>query len=288
MINVHGLIGIALAAAQVAIPPEPAPESRPPSTTTVVPLDGFNLGAKPAKELTRDQAETLRSQCGDRRFETSAEGMIDGEMKRRKITLCASPGDSNAQWIVKLENAVVWVKAQPGLSDPVKAKLVSDLETKIGQVKSVAPMRALPSTGLPAADALVATVPPLSPSPQLRQVRALQPQVSKPRLSISCPSPGEPGVATPCIDLAADTLLMIRADEDLKTKVSIRFVREGDLRGGVALGMMRRGQIIRTRLPARVCAGVVRSRVEMQTIVINPLSRAEQVADTQGPFLLRC
>ena len=91
-----------------------------------------------------------------------------------------------------------------------------------------------------------------------------------------------------CSDLASDTLLVIRADEDLKTKVSLRFIRDGDRRGGIALGAMRRGQIVRTRLPARVCAGVVRGRVELQTVVTDPQTQIEQVADTQGPFLLRC
>lgn len=95
-------------------------------------------------------------------------------------------------------------------------------------------------------------------------------------------------MASSCSDLASDTLLMIRADEDLKTKVSLRFIRDGDPRGGIALGTMRRGQVVRSRLPSKVCSGVVRGRVVMQTVVTDPQTRIEQVADTQGPYLLRC
>ena len=313
MVILHGLIGIALTAAQVAAPPESSPASppvsAPASTTVVVPLNGFDLGKKPGSEVSKTQAETILSQCSDRRFETSAEGMIDGEMKRRRITLCAAPGDSDGQWIVKLENAVAWVKAQAGLSDPVKGKLVADLQAKISEVKSIRPLRALPSSGLRAEDALVATVPPMPPplpgpsnslsialplvtrpppAPALRRVGAIQTQVSKPRISISCPPPAEPSIAAPCFDLAADTALVVRAEENVKTKLSLRFIRDGDLRGSIALGMMRRGQIVRIRLPARVCAGVVRGRVEIQTIVTDPASGAQQVADTQGPFRLHC
>ena len=85
--------------------------------------------------------------------------------------------------------------------------------------------------------------------------------VARPGMTISCSWTGDPGSAGLCDELSAATLLVIRADADLKTKVSVRFVRDGDPRGEIALAPMRRGQIVRARLPARVCGGVVRGQV---------------------------
>ena len=299
MIFGHWLVGITLGATQVAAPvgapPKSAPGSQPSSTTTVVPLDGFNLGAKPASELTRNQADTLRSQCGDRRFETSADGMIDGEMKRRKITLCAAPGDSNAQWITKLENAVAWVRAQPGLSDPVKDKLIADLQTKIGQERSVAPLRALPSAGLPAADALVATVPPMPP-PLPRSTLSgaamlalAPPLVTRPPLTIRCLAAGERGVGTRCGRLVSNTVFTVYADADLAGPTTLRFMRRGELRAETDVAPLRQGQMLRVKLPPQVCSGVVRSDVAIEIMSEQSSSgRVAQIADKVGPFDLHC
>jgi hypothetical protein len=298
MTMMHWLIGVALAAVQVAGPPESpppsAPESAPSATTTVVPLNGFDLGAKPANEVTKTQAQTILSQCSDRRFETSAEGMIDGEMRRRKITLCAAPGDSDAQWIVKLENAVVWVKAQAGLSDPVKAKLVGDLTTKIGQLRSFAPLRALPSAGLPAMDALVATVPPMPPPlprPTLSASSLLAgalPLPVRPPLTIRCLDTGERGAGTRCDRLAPDTVFTVHADADLAGPATLRFVRKGQLRAEIAVAALRQGQIFRLKLPPQVCSGVVRSDVSIEIMAESRPGQIAQVADKLGPFGLHC
>jgi hypothetical protein len=295
MVFAHGLIGIALAAAQLAPQASPSAAPQPSAITTVVPVDGFSLGAKPASTLTKDQAEALRSQCGDRRFETSAEGLIDGEMKRRKITLCAAPGDSDAQWITKLENAIVWIKGQPGLSDPVKAKLVADLEAKIGEVRFVAPMRALPSRGLPAADALVSNVPPMPPPLPVSTLSGAAmlalapPVVARPPLTLRCLAAGERGDGTRCGRLASNTVFAVHADGNLSGPVTLRFMRRGEFRAESSVAALRQGQVVRLKMPAQVCAGVVRADVAIEVMSGQPTpGRISQIADKFGPFDLHC
>jgi hypothetical protein len=79
-------------------------------------IAGSNLAvpadaAKPAPgEITKDQAEALRSTCGSRRFETTADVPANGKMRRTKITLCAADSDTSAQWISKLETAAAQIK----------------------------------------------------------------------------------------------------------------------------------------------------------------------------------
>ncbi|WP_309662892.1 hypothetical protein [Sphingomonas sp.] len=292
---VRELISIGLAAAQAVAPIAPAPGPPSSNPTTVVRADGFNLGAKPLNEISKDQANTLRSQCGDRRFEASAEGLIDGEMKRRTMTLCAAPGDSNAQWISKLANAVLWVKAQPGLSDPVKAKLVADLQGEIGQLETVAPARARSSGALSAADALVSTVPPMplplpiSTMSGATMLALAPPLVARPPLSIRCLVLGERGGGTTCGRLTPDTVFAVHADGNLASPVTLRFMRRGELRAESSVAALRQGQMLRLKLPSQVCVGVAHSSVEIEVMASQLGSgKVSRLADKIGPFNLHC
>lgn len=299
MIAVHWLI--AVAAAAQSTPSEPAGDPQAGAPTK---FDVRNVA--PEGDVPKSAAEAFIARCGSRKFETTVNSNNKGKLRKAKILLCAKPDESDEQWIATLEKAAAQLEASPELSADAKSKVVGEIQAAIGQVRSalgaqaqtavpsgpqaaivpIAPVLTPPPTPRPTP--FVSNVPPLPRSPAVALVRAIASPVAKPRISIFCPPPGEPGMASPCSDLASDTLLMIRADEDLKTKVSLRFIRDGDSRGGIALGTMRRGQIVRTRLPSRVCSGVVRGRVVMQTVVIDPQTRVEQVADTQGPFLVRC
>lgn len=245
-------------------------------------------------EVARADAEALIARCGARKFETEVLSNNGGKLRKAKILLCAKPADSDAQWIATLDKAATQIKQSPQLSAEAKAKVIGEIEAAIGLVRgeqgaqAQPPAPALAPAPPPMPEPIVATVRPLPPPPAPKPVAALRAPVSKPPLSISCSDAGDPGGGGDCGELTAATLMMIRANADVTSRVSLRFIRDGDPRGGIALGTMRRGQIIRTRLPARLCAGVVRGRVVLQTVVVDPHSRAEQIADTRGPLLLRC
>lgn len=301
MINLHWLTGIALAFAQAAVsptsPPAPAPAPLP-SSATMVPMDGFSLGKESESQLTKAQTETILSKCGGRRFEASAEGMIGGEFKRRRVTLCAAPGDSDAQWTVRLENAVVWVRAQKDLSDPVKDELIAELRDEIARGKSRGlsaslpssplPSSALPSSALPAADALVATVPPMPPplpkfSPAAPSGLAA-PKLARLPLTIRCLGAGERGAGGRCDNLYSDTVFAVHADANLASPALLRFLRRGEERAEVPIGALRQGQMVRVKLPAPVCARVTGSVVTIQVLARDTTN----VLDELGPFRLRC
>ena len=261
--------------------------------TTAVTPEAFNLGAKPAKELTQTQAQDILSKCGDRKFETSAEGMIGGKLRRRRMTLCAEPGESDAQWLAKLENAVTWVKAQTDLSDPVKDQLVAELRKEIARPKSVRLMPAPPAARLPAADALVATVPPMPaplPAPVLTLASSIvSPLMARPPLTIRCLGAGERGAGSRCDRLAPGMMFAVQADADLSGPASLRFVRKGQQRAEIDVAALRQGQIVRLKLPPQVCSGVVRSEVAIQIVAGKTMpGRVAQVTDTLGPFPIHC
>ncbi len=290
MIISYWLTGIALAAAQATTSPPP------PAATTIAP-ETFNLGTKLGKDLTKSEAETILSKCSDRKFETSAEGLIGGKMRRRKMTLCAEPGDTDAQWIKKLEDAVTWVQAQTDLSVAVKTQLVAELRKEIARPKSVRLSPAIPSSVLPASDALVATVPPMPPplprvslpASSLLTPTLASPLLARPPLTVRCLASGERGAGSSCGRLAPGTVFAVQADADLAGPATLRFVRKGRERGEVDVAALRRGQIARVKLPPEVCSGVVRSEVAIQ-IVAGKASpgRVAQVTDTLGPYPIHC
>ena len=293
MIILYWLAGIALAFAPVAgssaNPPAPAPES----AIAVVPMGGFSLGKTPESSITKTQAATILSQCSDRRFEASAEGMIGGEFKRRRITLCAAPGDSEVQWTAKLENAVVWVRAQKDLSDPVKDQLESELRGEIARVKVRGRSAALPLSALPAADALVATVPPMPPplpSPTLSlSSLSAAPTLARLPLTIRCLAAGERGAGGRCDKLDPDTVFTVQADANLAGPAVLRFLRRGETRAEIPVAALRQGQVVRVKLPPLLCARVTASVVTIEVLAQDQKSAlGSRVAEELGPFRLRC
>jgi len=115
------------------------------------------------------------------------------------------------------------------------------------------------------------------------------PLLTKPRLDIQCFTPGEVGLGGPCISLERDTMLMVRADENVAGRTSLRFLRKGDVRAELTLAPMRKGQSRRFDLPSQLCAGVASSVVEIQILSRSAGGAgANQVVDTLGPYQLRC
>lgn len=297
MIILHWLSGISIALAQTAgstaTPPATAPQPSPSSSTMVVPMDGFNLGKQSGNPITKAQTETILSKCSDRRFEASADGMIDGALKHRRITLCAAPGESDLQWTVRLENAVVWVRAQKDLSDPVKDELVTKLRDEIGRVKSRERSAGLLSSALPAADALVATVPPMPPplpSQTMSSSSLLASAIlARLPLTIRCLVAGERGNGGRCDKLEPETVFVVHADANLASPAILRFLRRGETRAEIPVVALRQGQTVRVKLPPELCSRVIASVVTIEVLARDRTTPiGTRVAEELGPFRLRC
>jgi hypothetical protein len=78
----------------------------------------------------------------------------------------------------------------------------------------------------------------------------------------------------------------VRADEAFPRGVAMRFVRRGDQRAELDLPALKTGQTANLRLPPAVCAGVVRSRVEIQAL--GAAAPSGTPAGTIGEYDLRC
>ena len=110
--------------------------------------------------------------------------------------------------------------------------------------------------------------------------------IATPRLTLRCAFTGDENRPSDCDTIEKDTLLVVRADDAYPRGVQVRFVRHGDERAELDLPAMKQGQTATLRLPPAVCAGVVRSRVEIQAL--GPNSPAGTVAGPIGEYDLRC
>lgn len=223
-------------------------------------------------EVSRTEAEALLAACGGRRFETPVEIAAEGKVRRSKVKLCGTPGQSDADWIRTLEDAVRNVD-NSRMPPAAKEQVIAAIRAEIARLLPATPVSA-PGPAL----APAATTPPAAGPVGLGVAVA-----ARPRLSVRCFTPGERGKAA-CSLLTRESLLIVRAEEGLGAGHRLRFVRRGDVRSELALGAMARGKSVRLELPEAVCAGVGRSRVDIQLIA----GAAGPPVQTIGPIDLRC
>jgi hypothetical protein len=272
-----------------------------PAAAAAQPKDNPAPAEAPSAEMQK-----LLQNCEAHRFETVIETTVDGQPKKSKVRLCGNEGQSDADWIRTLKDAVEKTAANDKMSQAMRDQLISALNGEITRLTGLLakPPAAVASTALPpprAAPAPQSTIgrdyaslPPLpaTPPPPTRVIAAGAaniPLLARPRLSITCFSPGDVGADGPCTDFVRDTLVTVRAGEDLPAGTSLRFVRNGDRRADVELAGLKRGKSLRFALPQDVCRGVGGGRLEVRIVRSAPgVGELGQEVGREGPFNLRC
>lgn len=262
-----------------------------------------STGALAQKEA--DKADARAESCDAHKFETTVRNEVDGKARASKVKLCGKEGQTDAEWATTLKDAAKKVETTEGMPRPVKDQIIIALNIEVTKIEAaIAAASVPPGATAMAGDLPAKIVPPAARPPEYTTLPPLPkkapavavnlapgkpapPPPPRPRLTIGCITPGEPGSGGPCFTLARTTQVTVRADENLAAGYHLRFLRRGNDRGDVALGQMRRGQSLRFKAPKDLCAGVVRSTVEIQ-ILAKGGTNAGQVADTRGPYDLRC
>ena len=274
--------------------------------------------AAPA-EASADQPpaklQSLLQNCDAHKFETTVESVVDGKPHRSNLKLCGTEGQSDADWIGTLKDAVEKVQANEKMPQATRDQVVAAINAEVVRLESelakkasasVLPeARPAPSSGPLSNDYTV--LPPLpapsAPTPKIAAPSAgalleggtsaiaatpsapilpkAQPLLPKPKLTFSCMSAEYPG-GGPCVTLTRDTVLTVKSGEALSDKVVLQFLRKGEQRAEVALGSMRKGQAVRFEFPRQVCSGVVTAEVEIAIL------RNGRSVGREGPYLLRC
>ena len=278
-----------------------------PAPNTVTPGDSPPI-AEPPK---------LIQNCDAHKFETIVHEVVDGQPQQSKVKLCGVEGQTDAQWIGTLKDAIAKLNANKEMPTAVRDQIIAAVYAEIARLENspstaqqsaartpaldnLAPLpglgqsRAVEAAPLPAprkvAPAPVqdeyAALPPLPTRPtaptQVLGIAAgpsLAP-LPRPRISLNCYEPG--GSDGPCTDFTRQTLLTVRADEDLPADTSLRFVRDGDPKADIALAQLKKGKAIRLAVPTDVCLHAVGGRLELQIV------RSGQEVGSEGPYNLTC
>ena len=280
--------GLLFATASLAIA-APAHSQAPPASTPA--KDGQIV-----KGATPDRVAQIQT-CQGHKFESVVE--IDPVKKRStRVKLCANPGSSDADWVGTLEAAIAQIE-QRDMPPAPKGKLVGELRAEIAKFevasKSANVIQGLPRP-VPENAPLIApaerfetsVLPPLAPRKVAVTTSAAPapPRTVRPmRIELKCLERGQSESGAPCIDLQADTILVVRALEGLEVGGTLRFLRRGEARGEVALAPMRVGQSTNVRLPGALCKGINTSKVEIE--LFEPKS-VGTVSARLGPYPLRC
>jgi hypothetical protein len=278
-------------------------------------LVALMMAAQPAAAAS---SETLVADCDTHKFETIVRGTVAGKPRSSKVKLCGKVGQTDADWMNTLKDAIDKVRVNDGMSATAKEQVIAALNVEIARLSpTVEASPAPPAEASPPVQS-IAALPPASvmPTPRVASpvvgpvaggpveysalppmpapkpaasaavVAATAPSLPAPRMTFRCMATDRLGGEGPCDLLERTTLLTVRADEDLPGGTSLRFMRRGDDRGEIDLPALRTGQSRRFSLPPKLCAGVSGSRVQIE--VVRATGKSSQVVDTHGPYELRC
>jgi hypothetical protein len=270
--------------------------------------------------------QKLLQNCDAHKFETMINVTVGGQAKQSRVKLCGTEGQSDADWVRTLKDAVAKTASNLQMPPPVREQIVTALNAEIarlrgseaaalppprasGKTSALDDLSALPPLPEPKQAEATPSLPPprmTAPPPSSQDYAELPPlptaptapshiltglslpQLPKPRMSFSCFAAGDIGNG-PCTGFARDTMMTVRADEDLPAGTSIRFVRNGDARGDVDLAQLRKGKTQRFPLPPEVCSHVSGATLEIRIVRSVPAAGPSgQVVGKDGPYDLRC
>lgn len=281
--------------------------------TAVEPPAGGKAGDAPPPEL-----EKLLEDCSAHKFETTIDLTVGGKPKKSKVKLCGKPGQTDAQWIGTLKSAVEETAANDRMPGSVRAQIITALTNEITRLSTHSPVQTQATTLTPVAPAAVparplvprttspstsslgySTYQPLPPPPPAPVMVAPTstsivaakpiPVLPRPKLTILCFNRSDIAGEGPCTSFERDTMLVIRAGENLPAGTSLRFVRSGETRADVALAQLARGKSQRILLPPEVCKRVVGGRLEVRIVrTATGVGPEGQVVGSEGPYNLRC
>ena len=256
--------------------------------------------AAPAAAAPTKQLQALAQNCDAHKFETMVEIDAGGTVKHSRVKLCGTEGQSDADWIRTLKDAVAKTAGNDKMPPSVRQQIVTAINAEIARLEGKPPpppaSPALPpprsaSKAAPLQDYV--SLPPLPDAPPpvvhvLPGGSAAIPNLPKPRMSFICFTPGQVGEG-PCSDFARDTFLIVRADEDLPAGTSLRFVLSGEAKADVQLAQLKRGRTMRMTLPLDVCSHTGGGSLEIRIIRAAPvLGPSGMEVGQEGPFNLRC
>jgi hypothetical protein len=280
------------------------------------------LGAAPRKPAPKPAPnpaaeEKLIQSCDAHKFEAVVDTMVDGQAHKSKVKLCGVEGQSDAEWIGTLKDAIRKLDANKEMAPATRDQIVAAIKAEIGRLSivgvPVAPKRDAKETAAPSLSRDYAALPPLPPTPEApvaaapalpvaatniassttaaplpsagpSPVQVPPLAVTVPLLKISCEEPTDFAGPASCVEFVRETRLTIEADADVPAGTVLEFVRNGRPQGNLSLDGVGRGRPLHSGLPPSVCAGFGAGRLELRIVQV----RGAQAMRSEGTYTLRC
>lgn len=285
---------------------------------TLVAAAPVKHSADPAAASGRKLVET----CGAHKFQTSVDTTVNGEPHRSTVKLCGVKGQSDADWVRTLRDAVRKLTLNRDITPDLRDKLIAAIGAEIVRLDipvATASIKAVPNAGLTGRIALsgpksddfarlpplpmpvkeAPTAPPPAPGVEKAYFFSLAPLPATtsasqrnpaptipaaPSLKFTCFTPGDLAGPGPCTEFGRDTVLTISAAHDVPAGIALEFVRQGHARADVDLGGLKRAQPWQMLLPRDFCAGFGTGRIDLRVVS----KGGGEVLNSEGPYVLRC
>src|SRR4029079_2333780 len=131
------------------------------------------VAAPPRKETPKRPSapapeQKLIQNCDAHKFETVVDTMVDGQPRKSKVKLCGVEGQSDAEWIGTLKDAIRKVEANKEMPGAQREQIVAAIKAEIGRLSIVEPpvppvKRQVAEQSLPSLSRDYAPLPPLPP-----------------------------------------------------------------------------------------------------------------------------
>jgi len=135
----------------------------------IVPL-GATAAAprKPAPAAKQPVVPKLMQSCDAHKFETIVHAVVDGQPRDSKVKLCGVEGQSDADWVKTLRDAIRKLEANKDMAAAVRDQIVTAIQTEISRlmIAGSAPPPARKAVEVESAPTLsrdYSTLPPLPP-----------------------------------------------------------------------------------------------------------------------------
>jgi hypothetical protein len=246
------------------------------------------------------EMQQLLQSCDAHKFETTIHVTGDGEPHDSNVKVCGKQGQSDADWIAALKEMVDKAAANEEMPQAVKDQVITAVNAEVVRltallpkeapaVASLPPPRAAPKDDLAAQYSSLPPLPP--PVAESANVGATPVGVASasvsvspaPRLTLRCVAGRDLSLAEPCDTIERGNMLVVEADDAGNSGLLLKFFRRGEPRGELRLPQMRPGRPVMVALPSALCAGVVRSRIEIRATGAPGSSEA-----ILGSYDLRC
>jgi hypothetical protein len=141
----------------------------------------------------------LMQSCDAHKFEAIVHAVVDGEPRDSKVKLCGVEGQSDADWIKTLRDAIGKLEANKDMAAPVRNQIVTAIRTEISRLMTVgsAPPPASENTEIISEPATslsrdYSTLPPLPAPPETNKASAQPAQTSETALPHPRETPASP------------------------------------------------------------------------------------------------